>query len=68
MMKLKWKINITDFYYDSLCCLAGQFKISSAKELSEIVDILMLPKRYVQNIRVVYWSDIQTESMDKLEY
>ena len=28
-----------DLCYDSLCCLSGEFKISSTKELSEIKDI-----------------------------
>jgi len=28
-----------DLCYDSLCCLSGEFKISSTKELSEIEDI-----------------------------
>jgi len=28
-----------DLCYDSLCCLTGQFKISSTKELEEIKDI-----------------------------
>ena len=28
-----------DLCYDSLCCLTGQFKIDSTKELSEIKDI-----------------------------
>ena len=28
-----------DLCYDSLCCLTGQFKISSTKELAEIKDI-----------------------------
>lgn len=28
-----------DLCYDSLCCLTGEFKISSTKELAEIEDI-----------------------------
>lgn len=28
-----------DLCYDSLCCLSGEFKISSTPELSEIKDI-----------------------------
>lgn len=28
-----------DLCYDSLCCLGGQFKISSTKELQEVKDI-----------------------------
>lgn len=28
-----------DLCYDSLCCLNGEFKISSTEELSEIADI-----------------------------
>ena len=33
------KIICADLCYDSLCCLLGEFKISSTKELSEIEDI-----------------------------
>lgn len=29
----------TDLCYDSLCCLSGEFKISSTPELSEVKDI-----------------------------
>lgn len=28
-----------DLCYDSLCCLTGEFKISSTEELAEIADI-----------------------------
>jgi len=28
-----------DLCYDSLCCLNGQFKVASTKELSEVADI-----------------------------
>ena len=33
------KVISADLCYDSLCCLTGEFKISSTKELSEIEDI-----------------------------
>ncbi len=33
------KIICADLCYDSLCCLTGEFKISSTKELLEIKDI-----------------------------
>lgn len=33
------KVICADLCYDSLCCLCGQFKISSTKELAEIEDI-----------------------------
>lgn len=33
------KIISSDLCYDSLCCLSGEFKISSTKELLEIKDI-----------------------------
>ena len=33
------RIISSDLCYDSLCCLNGEFKISSTKELSEIDDI-----------------------------
>lgn len=28
-----------DLCYDSLCCLSGEFKVSSTKELAEVKDI-----------------------------
>lgn len=34
-----------DLCYDSLCCLCGQFKISSTKELTEIKDIETAKKK-----------------------
>lgn len=35
-----YKRNIAaDLCYDSLCCLAGEFKVSSTKELKEVEDI-----------------------------
>ena len=33
------KVIPADLCYDSLCCLTGEFKISSTKELAEITDI-----------------------------
>ena len=33
------KVIDADLCYDSLCCLNGEFKISSTKELAEIDDI-----------------------------
>ena len=33
------KIISSDLCYDSLCCLSGEFKISSTKKLLEIKDI-----------------------------
>lgn len=33
------RIICADLCYDSLCCLCGEFKISSTKELDEIKDI-----------------------------
>lgn len=33
------RIISADLCYDSLCCLTGQFKIDSTKELSDIKDI-----------------------------
>lgn len=33
------KVISIDLCYDSLCCLSGEFKISSTKELGEIADI-----------------------------
>lgn len=33
------KVISADLCYDSLCCLTGQFKISSTKELAVIRDI-----------------------------
>ena len=33
------KVISSDLCYDSLCCLAGQFRVDSTKELSEIKDI-----------------------------
>ena len=33
------KVIDADLCYDSLCCLSGEFKISSTKELAEIPDI-----------------------------
>ena len=33
------KVICADLCYDSLCCLTGEFKISSTKELAELEDI-----------------------------
>ncbi len=33
------KVISVDLCYDSLCCLNGEFKISSTKELQEVKDI-----------------------------
>ena len=33
------KVISADLCYDSLCCLNGEFKISSTKELSEVKNI-----------------------------
>ena len=33
------KIISSDLCYESLCCLSGEFKISSVKELSDIKDV-----------------------------
>lgn len=33
------RVITADLCYDSLCCLCGQFKISSTKELAEIENI-----------------------------
>lgn len=33
------RVITADLCYDSLCCLNGEFKISSTKELAEIADI-----------------------------
>ncbi len=38
------KVITADLCYDSLCCLNGQFKTSSTKELSEIGDIAQARK------------------------
>lgn len=48
------KVIDIDLCYDSLCCLTGQFKISSTKELSEIEDIEEARKK----CRACPWSDL----------
>lgn len=43
-----------DLCYDSLCCLTGQFKISSVQELAEIKDI----EHAKEECRTCPWSDL----------